>query len=184
MKLIIAHTVNMGYGRYGCGFCDFISNDLVNTYTHVGYLHLAPQCERCHSVCFQSCYGIEEADTPTSTESPPILLSSFTHFLGEFTPKTAIEPDLDYIVKTTNWGVEGLWLCIICGSTNRDFGVMNFHVRFDHAEVKCRFCDMYFACFFSMDAHYQEARAHLIPIECQLCKVMLPNSAAMEPHQE
>ena len=41
-ELIIAHIVNMGNGRYGCGFCDFISNDLVNTYTHVGYLHLAP----------------------------------------------------------------------------------------------------------------------------------------------
>ena len=65
-------------------------------------------------------------------------------------------------------GVEGLWLCIICGSTNRDFGVMHFHVRFDHAEIKCRFCDMYCACFFSKEAHLKEAHPHLIPAECQL----------------
>ena len=33
-----------------------------------------------------------------------------------------------------------------------------------------------------MGAHLQEAHAHLIPIKCQLCKIVLPNSTAMEPH--
>ena len=28
-ELIVAHIVYMGYSRFGCGFCDFIFNDLV-----------------------------------------------------------------------------------------------------------------------------------------------------------
>ena len=153
-ELINTHIVDMGSNRYRCSYCDFISNNRVNTYTHIRYIHLSSPCEKCRNVCFQSCYMQEEADSPTFTKSPPVVLSSFVNFLGEFTPKTAIEPDLDYIVKTANWGIKGLWLCGICGSTNRDIGVMSFHVCHDHAEEKCRFCDLYFSCMFSMGAHY------------------------------
>ena len=92
----------MGSNRYRCNYCNFISNNRVNTYTHIGYIHLSSPCENCRSMCFQTCYMQEEADSPTSTKSPPVILSSFINILGEFTPKTAIEPDLDYIVKTTN----------------------------------------------------------------------------------
>ena len=97
-ELIIAYIVDIGE-RYRCVLCDFISYDVVNTFTHVGYLHLGSQCERCGTVCFQSCHGIEEADAPTSSESPPIVLSSFYNFLGNFSPVTAVEQDIDYIVK-------------------------------------------------------------------------------------
>ena len=135
-------------------------------------------------MCFQTCYMQEEANSPTSTESPPVILSCFIYFLGDYTPKTAIEPDLDYIVQTENWGIEGLWLCGICGATNRDIGVMSFHVCHDHAVEKCRFCDLYFSCMFSMDAHYQETHADLISIDCKLCEAVLPNSAALELHLE
>ena len=66
----------------------------------------------------------EEADSPTSTEPPPVVLSSFIHVLGEVFPRTAIEPELDYIVKISNGEIEGWWICGICGSTNRDVEVI------------------------------------------------------------
>ena len=95
---------------------------------------------------------------------------------------TTVEQDIDYIVKVTEEGVEGLWLCIVCGITNRNFGVLHFHVKFDHSEIKCRFCNTYCQCYFSMEAHMQEAHSDQIPIECQICKIWLPDATALQPH--
>ena len=65
----------------------------------------------------------EEADSPTSTESPPIVLSSFITFLGELSPRTSVDPELDYIVKIMNGDIAGWWICGHCGSTNKDIEV-------------------------------------------------------------
>ena len=78
--------------------------------------------------------------------------------------------------------MEGLWLCIVCGSTNRDFGVAHFHVKHDHSEFKCRFCNIYCNNFFSLETHMQEAHSDQIPIECQICKIWLPDATALQPH--
>ena len=35
-ELINAHTVNMGYNRFKCNYCEFVSSNRVNTFTHIG----------------------------------------------------------------------------------------------------------------------------------------------------
>ena len=101
-ELITAHMVDLGNNRFRCNYCEFISHNRVNTFAHIGYIHLSSPCEACGNMCFQTCFMQEEADSPTSTESPLVVLSSFIHFLGEFFPRTAIETELDYIVKISN----------------------------------------------------------------------------------
>ena len=65
---------------------------------------MGSKCDRCDTVCFKSCQGVEDTDSPTSSESPPIILSSFYSFLGNFSPMTAVEQDIDYIIKVTEGG--------------------------------------------------------------------------------
>ena len=113
-----------------------------------------------------------------------MVLSSFITFLGEFFPRTAVEPELDYIVKIMNGDIAGWWICQHCRSTDKDIEVMSFHMRHDHATEKCRFCDEHFTCMFSMDIHYQEMHGNLIAIDCKLWGTLLPNSAALKTHLE
>ena len=149
---------------YRCLRCDYMSYDVVNTYTHIGYVHLGTYCTRCDTICFNSCPGAEDTDAPTSSESPPVVTSSFHSFLGNFHPRTAVERNLDYIVRVSERGVEGLWLCTVCGSTNRNFGMAHFHVKHDHSEIKCRFCNLYCNNFLTLDAHMQEAHSGQMPV--------------------
>ena len=107
-ELITTHMVSLGNNRFLCDFCKFESHNLVNTFAHIGYIHLSSPCGTCGHMCFQTCSMQEKADSPTSTESPPIVLSSFITFLREFFPRTAVEPELDYIVKITNRDIAGL----------------------------------------------------------------------------
>ena len=102
-EFIVAYIVETDR-RYRCLRCDYMSYDVVNTYTHIGYIHLGTYCTRCDTICFNSCPGAEDTNAPTSSESPLVVLSSFYSFLGNFHPRTAVERDLDYIIRVSERG--------------------------------------------------------------------------------
>ena len=89
---------------------------------------------------------------------------------------------MDYIIQVSERGVEGLWLCTVCGSTNRDFGMAHFHVKHDHSEIKCRFCNLYCNNFLTLDTHMQEAHSGQMPVQCQICMIWLPDATVLMPH--
>ena len=53
-ELINAHIVNMGNNRFRCNYCEFISHNRVNTFAHIGYIHLSSPYEACSNMCFQT----------------------------------------------------------------------------------------------------------------------------------
>ena len=159
-----------------------MSYDVMNTYTHVGFVHLGTYCTRCDMVCFDSCSTTEDTNSPTSSGSPPVIKTSFHSFLGDFHPRTAVERELDYTVRVSDKGVEGLWICTVCRCTNRDFGMAHFHVKHDHSQVRCRFCNLCCNSFLTLDAHMQEAHPELMPVQCQICSIWLPDATSLMPH--
>ena len=106
-ELIISHMINLGNDRFSCNYCNFESHDQVNVFTHIGYIHHSSPCKTCGHMCFQTCSTQEKADLPTSTEFAPIVLSSFVAFLGDFSPRTSMDPKLEYIVKIINGDIAG-----------------------------------------------------------------------------
>ena len=154
----------------------------MNTYTHVGFVHFGTYCTRCNMVCFDSCSTTEDTSSPTSSGSPPIIKTSFHSFLGDFHPRTAVERELDYTVRVSDKGVEGLWICTVCRCTNRDFGMAHFHVKHDHSQVRCRFCNLCCNSFLTLDAHMQEAHPEQMPVQCQICSIWLPDATSLMPH--
>ena len=134
----------------------------MNTYAHVGYVHMGTYCAACDTMCFGACPGTEHTGTTHSSVSLPSTSSSFHSFLGVFHPKTAIEQDLDYAIKVSEKGVEGMWVCIVCGCTYQDFGAAQSHIKHDHSEIKCRHCNLFCNNFFTLDTHMKEA--HSAPI--------------------
>ena len=168
--------------KYKCLRCDYMSYDVMNTYAHVGYVHLGTYCTLCDTICFNSCPGTKTTGTTHSSVSTPSASSSFHSFLGNFHPRTAIEQDLDYVIRVSEKGVEGMWVCIVCGSTYQDFGVAQSHIKHDHSEIKCRHCNLFCNNFFTLDTHMKEAHSGQLPIQCQICTVWLPNNTVLTQH--
>ena len=112
-ELILIHIAEINM-KYKCLRCDYISYNVMNTYAHVGYVHMGTYCAACDTICFGACPGTKSNGTTHPSVSPPSASSSFHSFLGDFHPRTAIEQDLDYVIRVSEKGVEGMWVCIVC----------------------------------------------------------------------
>ena len=86
------------------------------------------------------------------------------------------------MIRVSEKGVEGMWVCIVCGNTNQDFGVAQFHIKHDHSEIKCRLCNLFCNNFFTLDTHMKEVHSGQLPIQCQICTVWLPNTTVLTQH--
>ena len=139
-------------------------------------------CAVCDTVCFGACPGTQHTGTTHSSLPLPSTSSSFHSFLGMFHPKTVVEQDLDYATKVLERGVEGMWVCIVCGYTHQDFGATQSHIRHDHSEIKCRHCNLFCNNFFTLDTHMEEAHSGQLPVRCHTCKIWLPNNTVFTNH--
>ena len=130
------------------------SHNRTNIATHIGFIHDAAPYELCGETCFNTCTTQERTDLPTSTEFSPMILSSFIRFLGEFHPRSAVDPALDYSVEFKDRKPTGRWSCGLCCITDPDINIITLHMRNDHKLVKCKKCDKTFTTMLDMDNHY------------------------------
>ena len=100
-----------------------------------------------------------------------MVFSSFVAFLGDFSPKSALDPELDYIVKIINGDITGRWLCGHCGISDTDVNIVSLHMRNDHEVERCKLCAETFNCMFEMDRHYQDTHRDSIAVDCKICGV-------------
>ena len=108
--IITSHLLELSNGRFACLYCNFESHDKTNVATHIGYIHNSSPCELCRQTCFNTCSVQEKSELPSSTEFSPIITSSFVAFVGDFSPRSAVDPKLDYIVKIIDGDITGRWL--------------------------------------------------------------------------
>ena len=97
--MITSHLLELENGRFSCLYCNFELHDKTNVVTYIGYIHNSSPCKLCKQTCFDTCSVQEKTDLPTSTKFSPLVLSSFVAFLGDFHPRSSVDPELDYIVK-------------------------------------------------------------------------------------
>ena len=98
-------------GRYSCQVYGEESQDRTNIVVHIGFIHDAPPYESCRNKCFDTCTTNTNKNSPTSTQFPPLIISNFVRFHGEFHPKEAVDPALDYSVDFREGKPAGKWVC-------------------------------------------------------------------------
>ena len=90
-----------------------MSHDKTNTIAHIGFIHKTQQCWTCKYDYFDSCTEPTESQhpKPTSTQSPPLVLNSWSQFLGNYSPEDAVNPAIDYNVTWKDGRLYGQWFC-------------------------------------------------------------------------
>ena len=121
-------------------------------------------------MCFDTCTTQFNKDSPISTQFSTLIISNFLKILGEFHPREAVDPALDYTVELREGKPIGMWVCALCYLTDVDVSVITLHIKHKHspdAMIKCRRCDAAFMRITALDDHYCSKHHEHISVNSQ-----------------
>ena len=172
---------------YSCQVCGHESHDRTNLVAHIGFIHGVPPCESCHDQCFGTCTTGINRNSPTSTQFPPVTISNWIRFLGEFYLRESVYRALDYTVDLREGKPTGRWVCALCFATDQDVGVIVLHIKYEHSpdtKIKYRRCGAEYLNIIDLDEHYCNVHSDHMPVQCTICSTYLPDRQRLNKHLE
>ena len=170
---------------FTCTICGYMSQEKVNIVAYIAYIHKSQPCDTCGSDCFNSCRPWNrpkehQEPQPTSTQPPPIVLTTWSNLLGTFTPADAATPAVDYKVTWHKGRFCGKWYCTWCGIADEDINVVTRHIESEHtpgALIRCKYFSASYRNIQELDQHYVVMHSNTIPVPCPDCPAICHNRA-------